>query len=175
MPKLILYLQIKEPSCVLLISSRFSTYGKNRCMVFTSKMCEKHLWESDILSKDAGHGPASLLKTLSQVFFKPFASKNHPPGFSIMGKLAGNGISSSSIEQQEIYYQKEGKDLQSLALTSLKSVQIERQIFQHNNKTFFPRMLNRKLTEFSEQKFLLYNKICVEDKKMVTRCNLCMK
>ena len=161
MLKLILYLQIKEPSCVLLISSRFSTYGKNRCMVFTSKMCEKHLWESDILSKDAGHGPASLLKTLSQVFFKPFASKNHPPGFSIMGKLAGNGISSSSIEQQEIYYQKE--------------VQIERQIFQHNNKTFFPRMLNRKLTEFSEQKFLLYNKICVEDKKMVTRCNLCMK
>ena len=23
-------------------------------MVFTSKMCEEHLWKSDILSKDAG-------------------------------------------------------------------------------------------------------------------------
>ena len=24
-------------------------------MVFTSKMCEKHLWTSDNVSKDAGH------------------------------------------------------------------------------------------------------------------------
>ena len=34
-----------------------------RLLVFTSKMFEKkHLWQSDILSKDAGHWPVSLLK-----------------------------------------------------------------------------------------------------------------
>ena len=30
-------------------------------MVFTSKMCEKHLSKSDILSKDAGHRPVFLI------------------------------------------------------------------------------------------------------------------
>ena len=29
---------------------------------FTGKMCEKRMWKSDILSKDAGHRAASLLK-----------------------------------------------------------------------------------------------------------------
>ena len=33
-------------------------------MVFNSKTCEKHLWKNDILSKDAGHRFASLLKVL---------------------------------------------------------------------------------------------------------------
>ena len=31
-------------------------------MVFTSKMCETHLWKSDILSKDGGYRPTSLLE-----------------------------------------------------------------------------------------------------------------
>ena len=46
-------------------------------------MFEKHLWKSDILSKDAGRQPASLLKsvTLPQGFSKHFASKNQLPGF----------------------------------------------------------------------------------------------
>ena len=35
---------------------------KTRWMVFTSKMREKHLWRSDILRKDTGNRPASLLK-----------------------------------------------------------------------------------------------------------------
>ena len=48
-------------------------------------MFEKHLWKSDILSKDAGHRPA-------QVFFKHFASKNQLPGLSINGKLVENGL-----------------------------------------------------------------------------------
>ena len=57
-------------------------------------MCEQHLWKSDILSKDPGHRPASLLDvTLPQVFFRHFASKNHLPGFSIIGTLARNGLS----------------------------------------------------------------------------------
>ena len=34
---------------------------RNQVVGFTSKMFEKHLWKSDILSKDAGR-PASLLK-----------------------------------------------------------------------------------------------------------------
>ena len=38
------------------------TYVETRQLVFTSKMFEKHLWKSNILSKDAGHRPASLLK-----------------------------------------------------------------------------------------------------------------
>ena len=38
-------------------------------------MFEKHLWKSDILSKDVGHRP------ILQVFFKNFASKNQLPGF----------------------------------------------------------------------------------------------
>ena len=36
----------------------------NQVVGFTSKMFEKHLWKSDILSKDAGRWPASLLKKL---------------------------------------------------------------------------------------------------------------
>ena len=37
-------------------------YEQTRWLVFTSKMFEKHLWTSDILRKDAGHRPASILK-----------------------------------------------------------------------------------------------------------------
>ena len=65
-------------------------------MVFTSKMCEKHRRMSDILSKNAGHRPALLLKmslfNSSTRVFKHFASKNQLPGFSIIGTLAGNGL-----------------------------------------------------------------------------------
>ena len=53
-------------------------------MVFTRKICEKHLWKNDILRKDAG--------PLPQVFFTHFASKNQVPDFSIMGTLSGNGL-----------------------------------------------------------------------------------
>ena len=42
-------------------------------------MFEKHLWKSDILSKDA-------------VFFQHFASKNQLPGLSISGTLVENGL-----------------------------------------------------------------------------------
>ena len=57
-------------------------------------MFEKHLWKSDILSKDADHRPASLLKnvTLPQVFFKHFASKSQLLGFYISGTLVENGL-----------------------------------------------------------------------------------
>ena len=58
-------------------------------------MFEKHLWKSDILSKDAGHRPASLLKmSLFYCFFlfKHFASKNQLPGFYISGTLVENEL-----------------------------------------------------------------------------------
>ena len=57
-------------------------------------MYEKHLWKSDILSKDAGHQPAPLLKsvTLPQGFSKHFASKNQLPGFYISGALVKTGF-----------------------------------------------------------------------------------
>ena len=50
-------------------------------MVFSSKLFEKHLWESDILSKGAGSWPGSLLKMslFHRRFFKHFASKNQLP------------------------------------------------------------------------------------------------
>ena len=51
-------------------------------------MFEKHLWKSDILSKDAGHRHV----TLPQRFFKHFASKNQLPGFYISGTLVENGL-----------------------------------------------------------------------------------
>ena len=55
-------------------------------------MFEKHLWKSDILSKDAGQRPAFLLKmsTLQRVSFKHFASKNQLSGFYISGALVDN-------------------------------------------------------------------------------------
>ena len=51
-------------------------------------MFEKHLWKSDILSKDV---------TFPQVFFKHFASKNQLPGFYTSGTLIKNGLSSSFV------------------------------------------------------------------------------
>ena len=38
------------------------SHVETRYLDFTCKMFEKHLWKSDILSKDAVHRPASLLK-----------------------------------------------------------------------------------------------------------------
>ena len=70
-------------------------------MVFTNKMFEKHQWKSDILSKDAGHRPASLLNLhlnlkchSSTVFFKHFISKNQLPGLYVSGKLVKNRLKS---------------------------------------------------------------------------------
>ena len=58
-------------------------------------MFEKHLWKSDILSKDAGQTNIFTDNvTLPQVFFKHFASKNQLPGLSISGILVENGLKS---------------------------------------------------------------------------------
>ena len=38
------------------------SYVETSYLVFTTKMSEKRLWKSDILSKDAGRWPTSLLK-----------------------------------------------------------------------------------------------------------------
>ena len=59
-------------------------------MVFTNKMCEKHLWKNKILSKDAGHRPASLLKM--SLFHWCFSNKNQLPGFYITGTLIKNEL-----------------------------------------------------------------------------------
>ena len=73
-------------------------------MVFTSKMCEKHLWKSDILNKDAGYQPASLLKmSLFHRCFSHFASKNQLPGFSTIGTLAGNGFKHTLFQISYVY------------------------------------------------------------------------
>ena len=57
-------------------------------------MFEKHIRKSDILSKDAGHRPASLLKMsiFDRCFSKHFASKNQLPSFYISGTLVENGL-----------------------------------------------------------------------------------
>ena len=52
-------------------------------------MFEKHLWKSDILSKDV---------TFPQVFFKHFASKNQLPGFYISGTLVEKGLIQAKTE-----------------------------------------------------------------------------
>ena len=76
-------------------------------MAFTSKMFEKHLWKSDILSKDAGHQPTFLLKnvTVPQVFFKHFASKSQLPGFYISRTLVKNGL--NQLDNRKINAEKE--------------------------------------------------------------------
>ena len=69
-------------------------------------MFEKHLWKSDILSKDAGHRPASLLKmSLFYCFFlfKHFASKNQLPGFYISGTLVENGLEEVAYQSFVLY------------------------------------------------------------------------
>ena len=54
-------------------------------------MFEKHLWKSDILSKDA-------------VFFQHFASKNQLPGLSISGTLVENGLNIARFRVQNQQY-----------------------------------------------------------------------
>ena len=49
-------------------------------------MFEKHLWKSDILSKDKKN------VTLPQVFFEHFAGKNQLPGLSTNGTLVENEL-----------------------------------------------------------------------------------
>ena len=80
----------------------FSTYVETRSLAFTSKMFEKHLWKSDILSKDAGQRPASLYinVTLPQLFFKHFVGKKQLPGFSISGTLVENGLRLHDLRRQ---------------------------------------------------------------------------
>ena len=63
--KLLTAFPVNDFSSFQPISSQCYTYGKTRSMVFTSKMCEKHLRKSDILIKDAGQQPAfSIIRTL---------------------------------------------------------------------------------------------------------------
>ena len=64
-------------------------------------MFEKHLWKSDILSKDAGH-----IIPLPQVFFKHFANKNQLPGFYISGTLVENGLSRFFIKTKDLPFLK---------------------------------------------------------------------
>ena len=49
---------------------------------FASERCEKHLWSSDILSKDAGHR----------------VSKNQLTGFYISGTMVANGLNKTFPE-----------------------------------------------------------------------------
>ena len=61
-------------------------------LVFTSKMFEKHLWKSDILSENEGHWPASLLKMslFHGCFSNIFLKKTQIPGFYISETLVEN-------------------------------------------------------------------------------------
>ena len=44
----------------------------NQVVDFSRKMFEKYLWKRDILSKDSGHRPASLLKM--SLFYRSFSN-----------------------------------------------------------------------------------------------------
>ena len=63
-----------------------------------AKMCQKHSWKSDILSKDADQNV-----TLLQVFFKHYASKNQLCGFYISGTLVKNGLITGLINNSWNY------------------------------------------------------------------------
>ena len=58
--------------------------------------CIKHLWKSDILSKDAGRTCIFTWNvTLAKVFFNYFANKNQLPGLSVSGTLVENVFNSN--------------------------------------------------------------------------------
>ena len=58
--------------------------------------CIKHLWKSDILSKDAGRTCIFTWNlTLAKVFFEHFANKNQLPGLSVSGTLVENVFNSN--------------------------------------------------------------------------------
>ena len=58
--------------------------------------CIKHLWKSDILSKDAGRTCIFTWNlTLAKVFFEHFANKNQLPGLSVSGTLVKNVFNSN--------------------------------------------------------------------------------
>ena len=61
-------------------------------------MFGKHLWKSDILSKDAGENV-----TRPQLFFKHFASKSQLPGLSVSGTLLENGLMSMLPQAKSIH------------------------------------------------------------------------
>ena len=59
-------------------------------MVFTSKIFEKQLWKSDILSKDAAHRPASVLEI--SLFHRCFSNILLVKTIYISGALIENGL-----------------------------------------------------------------------------------
>ena len=82
--------------CSWFIFDQCPTYTETRQLVFTSKMLEKRLWKSDILSKDADADDLYLYwkcHSSTGVFFKHFASKSQLPGLSVRGALVKNGKS----------------------------------------------------------------------------------
>ena len=64
----------------------------NQVVGFTSKLFEKQLRKSDILSKNV---------TLPQVFLKYFASKNQLPGFYIGETLVENGLKINNLDSNK--------------------------------------------------------------------------
>ena len=91
--KCIMYL---KSDCFQLISSQCSNVPcmkKPDSWFLIAKYLKKHLWKSDILSKDASHWPEYLVKaSLYHIFFTHFDTKNQLTGLSITGTLAGNEI-----------------------------------------------------------------------------------
>ena len=69
-------------------------------MVFTGKMCEKHLWKRDIIDLHF-----TLNVTLPQRFFAYFASKNQPPGFFISATLSGNGLKLITMVRRKLKFE----------------------------------------------------------------------
>ena len=72
------------------IFNQCSIYVETRQLVFTSKTFEKQPWKSDILSTSN--------VTLTQVFFKHFASKNQLTGLFVSINLVEDGLTSKCFK-----------------------------------------------------------------------------
>ena len=83
-------------------------------------MFQKRLWKSDILIKDGGRCPASLLP---QVFFKNLASKNQLSGLPVSGTLVQNGLNFHA-------------DVITLKLVFLKTPFLDEQFSYYTKMTF---------------------------------------
>ena len=68
--------------------------GKPRSWFLLAKCVKKHLWKSDILSKDTDQQSASLLRIslFHRCFLTHFGSTNQLSALLIRETLAGNGL-----------------------------------------------------------------------------------
>ena len=93
-------------------------------MVFTTIRFEKHLWKSEILSKDEDDDPHLYLKCHSSTgVFPHFGGKNQPPGLSIIVTLVENGL--NNLQRKPMIANKKNNLSQSFLVRSNEKLHLQ--------------------------------------------------